>query len=390
MLQAFFNGLSGMMSFSKNLNTVSNNISNMNTPGFRASDTFYSSLSNGDSGLGTFVAEQNYRFQSGEIRQTGNATDVAISGLGFFTLMKDGQQLFSRAGQFSFNDKGVLVDLVSGASVAAIGDTGKVTEFDISKLKVMAPKATTKVEMSGNLSTGATSHEINNVSVYNGLGEKVDLTFKFSKKTGTDNTWEVSVLNESKNNQEILKSEIQFGVDGTPKTANSSFTVSIPDSLGGTSSTTIHFGDSGSFSGSTSTDTGTTSTLEASVTDGASASALQSVKFESDGSVTLTYSSGETKKGPRLALAKFANENALELQSGSLFSANADAGLRIGRAGENGMGKISGKSIELSNVDLSREFADMIVIQRGYQASSRILNVSNQLLEQLYENTRGR
>ncbi len=87
MMQSFFNGLSGLLTFSQGLKNTSNNVSNMNTPGFRGSDTFYRSVNGeGDQGLGADVAGTSIRSDQGEIRQTGNDTDIAINGSGFFVL----------------------------------------------------------------------------------------------------------------------------------------------------------------------------------------------------------------------------------------------------------------------------------------------------------------
>ncbi|MCF6436996.1 flagellar basal-body rod protein FlgF [Pseudoalteromonas sp. MMG022] len=392
MFQAFFNGLSGMLSFSKNLDTVSNNISNMNTPGFRAADTFYDSLSGGpgDSGIGTQISGLGYRFTSGDIKQTGNATDVAINGQGFFTLLQDGNQYLTRAGQFTFNSEGLLVDKNSGASVASLSDTGTLSEFDISDLRMLAPVATTSVELSGNLSSGASEHEITGVSVFNDLGEEVELTLKFTRSETVSGEWSVAVSKSSDPDVVLSTSIIAFGPDGTPEDGRSTFAVDVADSMGGSTSVSFSLGSPANFSQSTSMDTGETSTLKASVTDGSAIASLTSIEFSSDGSLSLKYSNGETKQGPSLALAQVKDESSLQLVNGNMFTAQGNSGVTFAKAGTSGLGSIAGKSIELSNVDLSREFADMLVIQRGYQASSRLLNVSNQLLEQLYENTRGR
>ncbi|ODB37089.1 flagellar basal-body rod protein FlgF [Pseudoalteromonas sp. BMB] len=392
MFQAFFNGLSGMLSFSKNLDTVSNNISNMNTPGFRAADTFYDSLSgsNGDGGIGTQISGLGYRFTSGDIKQTGNATDVALNGQGFFTVIQDGNQYFTRAGQFSFNSEGVLIDKNSGGSVASIGDTGALSEFNISDRKVLAPTATKTVDLSGNLSTGASSHEISGVKVFNRLGEEVELTLKFTKSTTVTGEWTVDVSKSSDTSTTISTSKIKFGADGTPEAAQASFSVSIGDSMNGDAAVSFSLGSPTNFSQSTSMDTGETSTLKATIKDGSAVASLTSVEFLSDGTLSLKYSNGETKEGPALAIANVKDLASLTQVKGNLFEAQSNSGVTFEKAGNSGMGAIAGKSIELSNVDLSREFADMLVIQRGYQASSRLLNVSNQLLEQLYENTRGR
>lgn len=393
MFQSFFNGLSGMLSFSRNLDTVSNNISNMNTPGFRAADTFYDSLSGNSgsgNGIGTQVSGLGYRFTNGDIKQTGNATDLAINGQGFFTLLQDGKQMFTRAGQFNFNSDGVLVDKNSGASVAALSDTGTLSEFNISEYRVLAPTASSSVELSGNLSSGSSTHEISGIKVFNDLGEEVELTLNFTKSDTVAGEWTVEVTDSSDPDTIISTSTIKFGEDGTPLNDQNSFSLDIPDSMGGTSSITFKIGETGDFSGSTSTDTGDTSTLKAEVKDGSPAAALTSIDFKSDGTLSLRYSNGEIKDGPTLALASFKDLTTLSQVGGSIFEAQSSSSVSYNKAGDPGIGSIAGRSIELSNVDLAREFADMLVIQRGYQASSRLLNVSNQLLEQLYENTRGR
>ncbi|MBO7942419.1 flagellar hook basal-body protein, partial [Streptomyces sp. S9] len=118
MFQALFNSLSGLFSFSRSLDTVSNNVSNMNTPGFRGSDSFFANI---DGGYGTSIAGQGLRPQPGDMRQTGTPTDMAVEGEGYFVLRdRSGELHYTRAGQFRFNDSGVLVDTATGYDVMAI------------------------------------------------------------------------------------------------------------------------------------------------------------------------------------------------------------------------------------------------------------------------------
>lgn len=391
MLQSFFTGLSGLFSFSKNLDTVSNNIANMNTPGYRGADTFYKSLSgqNGSAGFGTQAGDISYRYSSGEIRQTGNNTDLAVNGNGFFVLLSGDQQLFTRAGQFRFDTDGILVDNSTGAQVAGIDDTGKLVPIDVSNYRMLAPSASTSINLTGNLSSGANAHTVSGVKVFNGLGEEITVSLNFrSNSSVTPNSWLVDVKDSK--GATIATKEIRFGNDGTPNSSFNSFSFDITDSLGGKDSITVNLGATGNFSGATSIDTGTTSTLASTVVGGSAVSPLTSMRFDENGILKLTYANGEVKDGVRLALAGFSDLSELVHQQGSVFSSTTSAGLNIAGANQQGLGKIAAQSIELSNVDLSREFADMLIIQRGYQASSRILNVANQLLEQLYENTRGR
>lgn len=395
MFQAFYTGLSGMFSFSKNLDTVSNNIANMNTPGYRGADSFYNSLTNGESlsnggsGFGTQISGLGYRFSAGDIRQTGNATDVALAGQGMFVLRHEDQLFYTRAGQFEFNDEGTLVDSVSGYEVAQIDDSGQITSLNIDNYRVLAPEATTTIDMTGNLSTDDNEHTVAGVTVFNGLGEESTVDIKFTDNSAVlAGSWLVEVKNAD--GTVLANGEVRFDVDGTPLTNFNNVSFSVADSFGGTSTISINMGAPGEFSGSTSTSAGSNSSLTGQAKDGFAVSALSQANFDADGTVSFTYANGETRKGPQLAIAKFQNDSVLELHKGSIFSSKNDSARELGRAGDNGLGQVVAESIELSNVDLSKEFADMIIIQRGYQASSRVLNVANQMLEQLYESTRGR
>ncbi|MFT4925216.1 MAG: flagellar hook protein FlgE [Phenylobacterium sp.] len=393
MFQAFFTGLSGLFSFSKNLDSVSNNIANMNTPGFRGQDTFYRSLSSGDqgTGYGTQVSGQGYRFSEGDVRQTGNATDMAIAGNGFFVLRDGDNLLYTRAGQFAFNDQGILTDSVSGLEVGAINANGQIESLDISTYRALAPESTSEVTFSGNLSQGAAEHSINGLTVYNALGEAVEVNLKFTNEEATlAGSWTVAVTDKDGVAITTNTAEIRFGTDGTPLAGFTGLSFNLTDSLGGTSTVALNFGTSGDITGSTSTDAGTTSTLQGTVTDGSPIAVLTGINFAADGVLKLSYNNGKVNDGPVLALANFTNDSALKLVDGSIFSAGDVSGRSLGQPGQDSLGSLVAQSIELSNVDLSREFADMIIIQRGYQASSRILNVANQMLEQLYDSTRGR
>ena len=135
--------------------------------------------------------------------------------------------------------------------------------------------------------------------------------------------------------------------------------------------------------------TGVASSLGSEVVDGHPLLGITNLSFDDQGVMQITYSSSEKRQGPRVALASFPNESQLELVGGRLIAGSSVQQRQIGRPGEGIFGKISGGSLELANVDLTQEFADMIIIQRGYQASSRVMTVSNQMIEELYNSTRG-
>jgi flagellar hook protein FlgE len=387
MFQSFFTGLSGLFSFSRNLDNVSNNIANLNTPGFKGSDSFYSSLTSGGNPIGTQISGEQARLTQGEIRQTGNPGDLAISGNGFFILQQDGQTQYTRAGQFQFNDEGFLVDPASGAQVAAVNESGELEPINIDNFRVLAPEATSQVNFSGNLSSDQAVETISGITVFNGLGEEVSLNFEFTNNGATTpGSWNLVVTDDEGNT--LATEEIRFNADGTPAQDFNELTLELTDSNGGVDAVRFSFGEPGSFANTTSVSGGDSSSVQATVVDGFEIGSLTSIDFDQRGQLQLNYSNGQSLDGPTLALATFTNESTLSIASGSRFEA-ADISTRsIGIAGDPGFGGIVSESIELSNVDLSREFADMIIIQRGFQASSRILNVSNELLDQLYENTR--
>jgi flagellar hook protein FlgE len=388
MFQSFFNGLSGMFSFSQNLDNVSNNIANLNTPGFKGSDTFYKSLTSGDASYGTQVSGEQLRFSAGNITQTGNPGDLAISGDGFFILMQDGETQYTRAGQFVFDADGFLVDSSSGGQVASVNASGQLEPINISDVRTLEPQATSNISFAGNLSTDMTSHDVADVAIFNQLGEESNLSFSFANNSAvTAGSWLVTVTNAA--GDTVHSGEIRFGADGTPAIGFNSLEFDVTDSNGGVTTLAVDFGESGSFAATTSVSGGDSSTLQASVENGYGLASLNSIEFSDDGVLKLNYSNGETIDGPTLALATFSNPTTLQVLQGSVFVAGDISGRTIGQPGEGSLGTIISESIELSNVDLSQEFADMIIIQRGYQASSRILNVANELLDDLYENTRG-
>ncbi len=387
MFQSFFNGLSGMFNFSKSLDNVSNNVANMNTPGFRGTDNFLRNVNgSGNEGYGTELAGTSTRLASGEIRQTGNATDLAITGQGLFVLRNaSGEIFFSRAGQFSFNEDNVLVDATADMEVMGITESGNLESIDISDFRILPPVATSEIRFSGNLSDQDDTHEVADVSVIDVNGESHELDLTFTRQATPANTWIVSVADDSGN--VLGAGTIGFNVDGSPADGTNNFDLDLTFS-GEEQTVNFFFGDPGSFNLATQF-SGDSSRLGVNEVNGNPVLGLSSIQFNSEGVLQFTYANGEDREGSQIALASFANEALLERESGGLFRSNSSVVAEFGRPGSDGLGEVRGGSIELSNVDLTQEFADILIIQRGYQASSRIMSVSNELIEQLYENTRG-
>lgn len=382
MFQALFNSLSGLFSFSKSLSTVSDNISNMNTPGFRGSDSFFSNV-NGN--RGARIAGDGLRVKEGDIRQTGNSTDVAIDGDGYFVLKdKEGNLYYTRAGQFRFDDNGMLVDTVNQYQVMGMDSTGALVPINFSSYQMLPAAATTGVHFTGNLAPGSTGANANSITVYDANGTAHTLSATFTSKTTAPPSFDVVIKDET--GATLGSGTVAFAADGTPTATGNPMTITA--NWGAAQSIKLDFGTPGALDGLKAL-SGMASTVTTKVDDGHPVLGVTDMSFDEKGVLQLTYSQTEKRQGPQLALAIFPNEESLHLSGGRLISGSAVADKEFGRPGEGRFGHIAGGSLEMSNVDLTQEFADMIIIQRGYQASSRVMTVSNEMLDQLYNSIRG-
>jgi flagellar hook protein FlgE len=126
------------------------------------------------------------------------------------------------------------------------------------------------------------------------------------------------------------------------------------------------------------------SSLAALEQDGSGIGTLQSFTISPDGTVVGVFSNGMNGPVAQIALANFANPGGLEKVGGSMFRPSANSGLvQTGLAGTGGRGLLSGGTVEMSNVDLAQEFTNLIVAQRGFQANSRVISSSDELLQDL-------
>ncbi|MFK2890737.1 flagellar hook-basal body complex protein [Dyella flagellata] len=390
MMQALYNSVSGLFGFSQNLNTISNNISNMNTPGFRGSDSFFEDVIGDD---GTKIAGTGADTSQGQIEQTSTSTDVAIQGEGLF-MLKDpqGNLYYTRSGQFDFNSSGQLEDSVNKYLVQGYSPTGSFGNIDISSLKTLPAVATTEVDMVGNIVTGSSPDTISGITIYDAQGTAHTLTMGLTTTTSSttptppgSTTWNVTLTDGS--GATVGSGQVSFDTTGAPQAGANSVTMTA--NLGGKSQSVVfNFGTPGSLSGATGIQ-GTSTSLAAKVKDGHGVVGLSSESFDTSGILQLTYADGSTHAGPQLALASFPNEASMQEIQGNLYLPPQNQTAQIGRPGSASFGKIDGSSLEMSNVNLTQELADMIVLQRGYQASSRVMTVSSDMLQQLYDSTRG-
>lgn len=388
MLDSIYVGMTGLLGYSRGLRVIANNTANMNTPGFKSSnlqfaDMFYSGQSGlgeqgyGHLGHGLNTTDTALSFKSGELRQTSNTLDLAVDGDGLFVLKKEsGEITYTRAGQFEFNTDGVLVTRGGGAKVMGQSADKSLVEISIAGFRTGAGKASSTISFAGNLSSTATEQTVNGVKVVDAAGGEHTLSAKFTNTGATSaGSWQVELFDGTTS---VGTGQIVF-IDGRPQVGSS--TVSINYSPAGASPVPLTLDFSKDV---TSYASGSLSTLAVGSQDGYGPGALTGVAFDNAGILILTYANGQTVKGSQLALGRFDSPDAVEAVGDNEFKAVDGRAWHQGSAATGSFGKIQSGMIELSNVDLSREFGDLVIMQRGYQASSQIISTANDMLQELF------
>ena len=330
-------------------------------------------------------------FKQGELRQTGNVLDAAIDGAGYFVLRGGDDRLsYTRDGQFEFDRDSKLVSRDAGSDVMFLGGDGAMSAFSLAPDRSMAGTATTSLKFDGTLSTGDTdrSHSIAGIDVYDRGGALHTLAMVFTDQsdpqiTTADHEWGYSLKD---NNQNVLASgTLRFGVDGTPAqgTVPATFKLVLPDST--SQDIALNFGSAGKFDGLTSFSLGNDSTARLLASDGVASGTLTETSFDADGAIRLRYSNGKSRTADSLALAWFDYPQELAALGGNLLRPAGGAAPTLGTAQSAMFGKIASAQVEASNVDLTAQFSELIVTQRGYQASSQVVSTANEMIQQLFD-----
>ena len=386
MLRSLFAGISGLRSHQTMLDVTGNNIANVNTTGFKSSqvqfqDTLSQVMTNAGGaqdgiggtnpaqvGLGVKVAGISTNFQQGASQTTNRSTDMMISGDGFFTVTKNNQTFYTRNGSFDFDATGQLVTaegaLVQGWAADAAGgiDTnGNLSGIRLPMTTLVGARATTQVELGGNLPSDAAvgTALVRDVEVFDALGTSKTLSLSFTR---TAAGWNVQ------------------GQEGGPAVAGAlTFNASGQLTAGGTMTVNGRTVDLSKLTGYAAL-----TTVEESSKNGSQAGSLQSFSINADGTIVGAFSNGLKQDIGRIALGTFANPVGLEKAGGSLYQTTVNSGTaQIGTAGTGGRGGLVGGALEMSNVDLSQEFTNLIIAQRGFQANSRVITTSDELLQEL-------
>jgi flagellar hook protein FlgE len=403
--------LTGLNADSKALNTIANNLANMNTTAFKSqstkfSDLFYQQLGStgaGDPiqvGAGTQVATNETDFSQGSITSTGNATDVALNGNGFFVVGDgSGSYEYTRAGNFSLTSTGGLVttnglDVMGYPAAGGVVNTNApLTAINIPVGQVQQPQATTSLNMTANLDATATTIPPTSfpaqVTVYDSLGVAHIATVTYTK-TGA-NTWDYSASLPASDFSSGISTPVtgsmNFDVNGnmasvtaggvtSPVGTGAGNIAAIPLSFTGLADGAADLNINWSLLGSGGTPSvgqvNASSAVSATTQDGYAPGQYQSFSIGSDGTVTASYSNGQKQIVGQLALANVTNVQGLQmLGDGDYATTRASGTASISTSGTAGLGTLQDGAIEASNVNISAEFSNLIIAQRAFEANSK-------------------
>ncbi|GAA0303258.1 flagellar hook protein FlgE [Sphingomonas oligophenolica] len=388
MFGAIYIGLSGLNAYSRGLQMVSNNVTNLNSQGFKSSTVNFRDLfgaqgngglsfssGEGSAGHGVEVGGSNYDMAQGELRQTNRDLDLAVDGSGFLMLMRGEEVAYTRTGSFEVDKDGFITLSGTDYRLATLDSSGHPVSLSIDNSRTSSPQATTAIKFANNLSADASAPILlSDIKVYDKNGGAHTWKITLTRDTSTPGQWTVSGIDDKGNTLTPASQTLKI-VNGLADPANSTLSLTEGD---------VALSVNLDFSGIKSFTAGTASTLSASAVDGYALGSLTSVTVNDKGELELGYSNEQKVQLGAVAVADFRDPSALKQRSGGLFTDSGSAGRQLLTTEDPRAGNVVSKRLEASNVDLSAEFGDLILIQRGFQASSQIISVSNDMIQQLF------
>jgi flagellar hook protein FlgE len=424
-------GASGLGVQSSALSVIGDNIANISTTGYKGSRASFADYmpqhtstlgGSGTIGSGSGVNSIATLFGQGSLTSTTSATDMAVSGNGFFMVQDGDQSYYTRAGEFYLDDDGFLVTS-SGYNVqgytATDGNLGTSVGDLLVSTDPSSPQGTETITMSAVLNSesdvttlfssgpaaldGATetwddvvTDDIftTSVTIYDEMGESHEVTIAFERDDTSNWSWYAMVDGAEIDGGlegypfEVASGTCEFDTDGslvtftgtsaaTPSSWANGATVGALDFEMGLDSAGDEVDGSISMSGSESA-------VSAMSQDGYPLGEISAIDVDTDGVITGTYTNGEEIVLGQVVLATFASEAGLERLGGNMFQATAASGdPAVGAPGSGGRGDLYSYALESSNVELEDEFVNMITSQRGYQAAARVISTADETLQEL-------
>ena len=410
----FYSGLSGLDTHATAMQVIGDNIANVKTTGFKGSSSHFedvlgaslSGVSGGNqTGAGSAVSSVDGNFTQGSLETTDASTDVAINGQGFFAVQDPltSELFYTRAGHFVINNQGYYVNSQGYQVQGYLYDnTGtnlvqNLTDIQINQNSMIPPNVTSDIDIVLNLDVSetplvwdlanptATSQFTTSLSLFDSLGQSHQVQVYFTKTA--DQTWAWNAAMDGSDVQGgtpgVLQAfgsgVINFDMAGQLTTAMpvNFYTGALTFANGvAPSAVTVDFTNTTQF--------GSASNIQSLTQDGFGAGTVSMVSIDEEGNVVANYTNGTRRNIARIALADFPNLNGLARSGETLFQATTTSGDPLyNMPGIGGMGSISASMLEESNVDLAAEFIKMIIIQRGYQANTKVITTTDEMLAQL-------
>jgi len=396
--------LSGLLGAQTGLNTVSNDLANASTTGFKSQTALFADLypanTTNAAGIGVSTEAMSSDLTQGNIVATGNPLDAAIQGSGYFVVSQNGAQQYTRDGNFQLNSQGQLVNS-TGASVLGYtsGISGTLGPITVNTGAVPA-SASSQVGLTLNLNSGdpviptgttfnpsdpATYDEATSVVTYDSLGNanRTELYFVQNPATGgAASTWTVYAQPQSASGADV----------GTPQTLTTlGFNSSGALTSGSPATLNVDWGNGSANSAIAFNMTGTTLGAQdfavAGLTNNGYAPGNYSgTSINASGQVTANYSNGQTLTVGTLGIANFINPEGLEAQSGNLYSASPSSGVAVvNTPGSGQAGTVAGGSLEQSNASTSSLLVSLIQYQQAYQANTSVIQTEQQDVTRLVQ-----
>ncbi len=417
MMKALFAAIAGLQNHITYMDVVGNNIANVNTQGYKASRvTFQDMLTQTISGasaptedrggtnpqqvgLGMKIGGIDVMHTQGSLQATGRSTDFAIQGSGFFIVRDGARTFYTRDGAFDVAVTGELVNPTNGFKVQGwradtngeVDINAPLTSIIVPMGQAIAAQETTQVTITGNLDSQASSVApadsfSTTIDAYDSLGAAHPVTLTYTK-TATPNEWNVTA---SSSDPTISALAVDTGAGGTTILfdANGRRTTPALGTLMEIDVTMAAASGAGNFTMSVNQDSLTQfagpGTVAPTFNNGFSAGSLVSFSVGPGGDITGIFSNGTTRPLGQIAMAQFTNPAGLQRAGSNNYEATSNSGVpSIGTPGTGGRGSIGAGVLEGSNTDLAREFTNVVIAQRGFQASSRIISTADQMLEGL-------
>lgn len=399
---SFRTALSGINAATADLNVTSHNIANVNTPGFKGSRTDFAEvfsvspfgLSRNATGSGVRVASVSQQFVQGNIEFTNNNLDLAISGQGFFTVSDKGMLAYTRAGNFSpdrngfvMNPAGQRLQVFPPIPGTSAFDTGRMVDLRLS-ITESAPTATTQVGVGANLPAKAdppvtspfdpddptSFNHTTSLTIYDSLGVAHVATMYFVK-TATDNEWEMhtNIDGTAVGGAQTLQYS-NTGALTTPASGRINLPNYTPTSGAADIVMTLDIGKS--------TQYGERFAVNELSQDGAASGRLTGIEVSPEGVVTARYTNGQSTPLGQIAMTTFTNPQGLQKLGDNAWGETFSSGQPIrGNAGTSSFGLIESGALEGSNVDLTEQLVNMITAQRNFQANAQTITTNDQVTQ---------